>query len=131
MRFEQLDVWKRSSRLACEIYKLMAKCNDYGFKDQITRSALSIPSNIAEGSERETAKGEARFLYYAKGSAGELVTQTYIGIEINYIDKSVGLKLINESKEIASMIAALIKRKKGYVKENHAEYNTSNLEPRT
>ena len=48
MKFEQLDVWKRASRLACEIYKQMANCKDYGFKDQLTRSALSIPSNIAD-----------------------------------------------------------------------------------
>lgn len=101
----------------------MSNSKDYGFKDQITRSALSIPSNIAEGLERETEKDEARFLYYAKGSAGELVTQIYIGIEINYINKAAGLKLVSESKEIASMIASLIKRRKGYVKEEKAEYS--------
>lgn len=59
----------------------MRNNRDYGFKYQITRSALSISSNITEGLERETEKNEARFLYYAKGSAGELVTQFYIGIE--------------------------------------------------
>ncbi|WP_462146606.1 four helix bundle protein [Pseudoalteromonas gelatinilytica] len=48
MKFEQMDVWKKSSRLACEIYKVMFVCKDYGFKDQITRVALSIPSNIAD-----------------------------------------------------------------------------------
>ena len=48
MKFEQLDVWKRASRLACDIYKATAKCKDYGFKDQVTRSAISIPSNIAD-----------------------------------------------------------------------------------
>ena len=48
MKFEQLDVWKRSSRLACDIYKALANCKDYGFKDQVTRSAISIPSNIAD-----------------------------------------------------------------------------------
>ncbi|WP_340139788.1 four helix bundle protein [Pseudoalteromonas sp. SCSIO_11900] len=48
MKFEQLDVWKRSSRLACDTYKALANCKDYGFKDQVTRSAISIPSNIAD-----------------------------------------------------------------------------------
>lgn len=48
MQFEKLDVWKRSARLASNVYKLMATCKDYGFKDQITRSALSVPSNIAD-----------------------------------------------------------------------------------
>ncbi len=48
MQFEKLDVWRRSAQLASNLYKLMATCKDYGFKDQITRSALSIPSNIAD-----------------------------------------------------------------------------------
>ncbi|WP_368043759.1 four helix bundle protein [Vibrio antiquarius] len=51
----------------------------------LKHSALSVPSNIAEGLQRETAK-EERFLYYAKGAVGELLRQTYIGIEIGYID---------------------------------------------
>ena len=48
MQFEKLDVWKRASRLACDIYKATKDCKDYGFKDQVTRSAVSIPSNIAD-----------------------------------------------------------------------------------
>ena len=77
----------------------MATCKDYGFKDQITRSALSIPSNIAEGLERETDKGESRFLYYAKDSSGELLTQTYI--DIRYIDNTEGKKIITECRELS------------------------------
>jgi len=49
---ENLEVWKRSCRLSVNLYKSLGSCKDYGFKDQITRSALSIPSNIAEGYER-------------------------------------------------------------------------------
>jgi len=131
MNFEQLQVWQRSCRLSCKIYSLMKNCKDYGFKDQITRSSLSIPSNIAEGEERETAKESARFFYYAKGSAGELLTQIYIGVEIGYINKSESQNLIQETKEIAAMIASLIKIRKGYVSEEHATYDTENLEPRT
>ncbi len=47
-RFEELDVWKRSARLSAEIYKTLAELKDYGFRDQITRAGLSIPSNVAE-----------------------------------------------------------------------------------
>lgn len=72
--FEKLDVWKRSCRLSCEVYKELNDCKNFGFKDQITRSALSIASNIAEGEERETANESARFFYVAKGSAGEAIT---------------------------------------------------------
>ena len=49
MKFEDLDVWKRSARMSAEIYMAMADLKDYGFKDQICRSGLSVPSNIAEG----------------------------------------------------------------------------------
>ncbi|CAM4283736.1 four helix bundle protein [Pseudoalteromonas ostreae] len=48
MQFEKLDVWKRAACLACNIYKVTKNCNDYGFKDQVMRSAVSIPSNIAD-----------------------------------------------------------------------------------
>jgi len=122
MQFEKLDVWKRSARLASNVYKLMATCKDYGFKDQITRSALSIPSNIAEGLERETDKDESRFLYYAKGSSGELLTQTYIGIDIGYIDNTESKKIITECRELSAMIAALIKIRKGFVREGSEQY---------
>ena len=123
MQFEKLDVWKRSARLASNVYKLMATCKDYGFKDQITRSALSIPSNIAEGLERDSQADQARFLYYSKGSAGELVTQIYIGIDIGLIERELGLKLITESKEVASMLAALIKIRKSSINEPETNYN--------
>jgi four helix bundle protein len=65
--FKDLEVWKRSARLSADIYKTLANLKDYGFKDQITRSGLSIPSNIAEGSERETNKERANFLTMQKG----------------------------------------------------------------
>ena len=63
MQFEDLDVWKRACRLCVEIYKALKECKDFGFKDQITRSALSIPSNIAEGYERNTNKDATKAQY--------------------------------------------------------------------
>ena len=87
----------------------MATLKDFGFKDQITRSGLSIPSNIAEGSERETNKERANFLNYAKGSAGELRTQIYIGLDIGYIDPNQGKEWLKETEEISKMLYGLIK----------------------
>lgn len=72
MKFEELDVWKRSARLSAEIYKNLRSLKDYGFKDQITRSGLSVPSNIAEGFERQSLKESLQFFSYAKGYCGEL-----------------------------------------------------------
>jgi len=108
-RFEDLEVWKRSSRLCVSVYKELACCKDYGFKDQITRCSLSIPSNIAEGYERGTDKDSNRFFYYSKGSCGELRTQIYIGIEIGYIKKETGLQWKNEVEQLSKMLSALIK----------------------
>ena len=61
-RFEDLDVWKRSARLTAEIYKAFSSVTDFGFRDQITRSGLSISSNIAEGYERGGNREIANFL---------------------------------------------------------------------
>ncbi|MGS0696514.1 four helix bundle protein [Shewanella sp. 0m-4] len=122
MRFEQLDVWKRASRLSCEIYKATETVQNWGFKDQITRSGLSVPSNIAEGEERETNKEKIRFLYYAKGSLGELVTQLYLGIEIGYLNKQSSMDMIKEAKELAKIIGSLIKNKESQIKEENADY---------
>ena len=110
--FEQLAVWKRAARLSSDIYRGLRDLRDWGFRDQITRAGLSIPSNIAEGYERETNKDFIKFLHYAKGSAGELRTQIYIGIEIGYIEKSTGHQWLTEAKHISKMLAALIKARK-------------------
>ena len=109
MSFEDLTVWKRSAALSADVYKTLRNLKDYGFKDQITRSALSISSNIAEGLERKSKKETINFLSYSKGSCGEFRSQTYIGIEIDYIPKEVGRRWIQESKEISSMIASFNK----------------------
>ena len=108
-RFEELDVWKKSARLPADIYKLLAGLNDFGFRDQITRSSLSIPSNIAEGYERQSNKEIVNFLNYAKGSASELRTQIYIGMEISYIDRDHGKEWLTQAEEISKMLAGLIR----------------------
>lgn len=110
MDFERLDVWRRASRLAVMIFKSMAECRDLGFKDQITRSALSIPSNIAEGMERESDKEKCRFLWIAKGSCGELRTQAMIGSEIGYIAESLATEWIKETRELSRMLHGLISK---------------------
>ena len=109
MRCERLDVWQRSCRLSVEVYKSFASCKDYGFKDQITRSSLSIASNIAEGIEKASSKEKMRYIEIAKGSGAELITQIYIGIEIGYIEKATGMSWVKELKEILRMLASLKK----------------------
>ncbi|NOZ68496.1 MAG: four helix bundle protein [Deferribacteres bacterium] len=111
MKFEDLDVWKRAARLSACIYRELSQVNDFGFKDQITRSGLSIPSNIAEGIERGSDKECAKFLHYAKGSCGELRTQIYIGMDIGYINPETGKQWIKETRELSAMLVGLIRLK--------------------
>jgi four helix bundle protein len=112
MLYEKLDVWKRSRSLTIEVYKLLENCRDYGFKDQITRSSLSVPSNIAEGCERESIKERVRFFDFAKGSLGEFVTQVDIGAEIGFIPKERALGLIKEGKQLSKMLHSLMTKLK-------------------
>jgi four helix bundle protein len=56
MNFEKLDVWKRSCQLSADVYSSLKGLKDFGFKDQITRASLSVPSNIAEGKVKPTAR---------------------------------------------------------------------------
>ena len=115
MRFEDLEVWKRSARLNADVYRGMQSIKDFGFRDQLTRAGLSVPSNIAEGFERESNREFVNFLSYANGSCGELRTQVYIGMEIGYIDRDVGRHWIQESVEISAMLAGLIKTKRAHI----------------
>ena len=110
MSFEDLDVWKRSARLSVTLYQQTKDLRDFGFRDQLTRSGLSIPSNIAEGFERDSDPEIARFLTIAKGSAGELRTQILIGIEAGFLDRTDGLQWADEAQKLSRMLAALIKR---------------------
>lgn len=105
----ELEVWKRSKDLSVTIYKQLSNCKDFGFKDQITRSSVSIPSNIAEGYERQSKKEFARYLKIAKGSCAELRTQIIIGSDIEYIGRSVASKLADETLQISKMLSGLIK----------------------
>ena len=109
MSFEKLHVWKRSAKLCTAIYKQFAELKDYGFRDQITRSSLSISSNIAEGMDRESNKEKKRFLVFSRGSTAELRSQIYIGIDIKYIPKKIGDIWIQETREISAMLVGLIK----------------------
>ena len=107
--FEQLEVWKRSVALVVRVYESLSDCRDFGLRDQMTRSAVSIPSNIAEGAERDSAKEFIRFLHIAKGSAAELRTQVYIASRIGVLGETQQEELTSELKEISSMLHALIK----------------------
>jgi len=110
--FQNLRVWQLAKELAVRIYKLTQTATfskDYGLKDQIHRSAVSIPSNIAEGDDLETDKQSIRHFYIAKGSTAELLTQLIIAREIGYLDAETSDSLTNDCKIISVMLTKLIK----------------------
>jgi four helix bundle protein len=107
--FEDLAVWKQSCRLAVRIYEELKGCRDFGLKDQMTRSAVSIPSNIAEGAERDSKNEFVRFLHIAKGSAAELRTQVYIACQVHLVSETVAREITSELKKISAMLHNLIK----------------------
>lgn len=64
--FEELDVWKRACKLVVDVYVVLKDCREFGLRDQMNRAAVSIPSNIAEGAERDSKKEFMHFLNIAK-----------------------------------------------------------------
>ncbi len=87
---KELDVWKESVELVVEVYSItrrFPKEEIYGLTNQMRRSAVSIPSNIAEGAARQTEKEFVHFLHIASGSAAELETQLIISKKLNFVQE--------------------------------------------
>lgn len=103
--------------MSSDIYLKLSNLQDYGFKDQLTRSGLSIPSNIAEGLERISDREKVRFLDITRGSLAEAQTQIYIGMKIQYINSNLGTIWIKELEEIGKMLTGLINSIKKEVKK--------------
>jgi four helix bundle protein len=110
--FESLEIWKDGMNLCVQIYELMKNCKDFGLKDQIQRAAVSVPSNIAEGFERQTNKDFIQFLFIAKGSCGEVRTQLYLAKVLKYIDNETVNSLIEKTKITSSKIQNFIKSRR-------------------
>ncbi len=109
--YHELKIWQESRKLVKGIYTLTAsfpKEEIYGLTSQIRRAAVSIPSNIAEGTGRSTDKEFQRFLDYAIGSLFELETQIILANDLNFINTE-NFELIQ--KEIKSLIRMIIKFK--------------------
>ena len=90
-RFEDLEAWQIARELANQVYKITKQesvCRDFGFLDQIRRAAISIMNNIAEGFERGSNKDFVRFLFIARGSAGEVRSLLYLGLDQGYLTNS-------------------------------------------
>lgn len=101
--FENLNVWQKSVQLAVSVYDLSKKLPReelYGISDQIKRSSVSVPSNIAEGCSRDSTKEFLRFLSISRGSLAELETQLVITVR-------TGLLSVEDVKDIRFLIVEI------------------------
>ena len=109
--FRELKVWQKSRDIAVLIYNSTNSSSfnkDFGLRDQMRRSAVSISSNIAEGDERETDREAVRFFYIAKGSSAELLSQSIIAQQIGYLDQEGFSQIERQCLEVSGMLSRLI-----------------------
>ncbi len=115
--FEKLEVWQVARALASEIYKLTEsypKSELYGLTSQSRRAVISVSSNIAEGTSRQSFTEQARFTEIAYGSLSELLSQLFIAYDLEYISEETlsyfKMKVGNISKKISSLRNSQIQR---------------------
>ena len=112
--FEELKVWQKAVDLAVKVYEITRKDpfdKDWGLRDQMRRSSVSISSNIAEGDQLESDKSSIRHFRIAKGSTAELYTQAIISKRIDYLENAEFEYLKKECQDILAMLTNLIKHR--------------------
>ena len=105
-KFEKLTIWQKAMDLAVEVYKATEDYpseEKYGLKSQMRRCSVSIPSNIAEGSGRNSNPQFVQFLGIANGSTSELITQTFLSERLGLLETKKMRDLVDKSVEIANM----------------------------
>jgi len=98
------------------VYKITGEgkfSKDFALRDQMRRAAISVPSNIAEGFARNSKKEFVQFLFIAKGSAAEVQSQLYLGLDLDYINKEEFERLYDEADQVTRLISGFIKYLKG------------------
>lgn len=113
--FKKLNVWQKGIELVSSVYSISKEFpaeEKYGLTSQITRAAVSIPSNIAEGSSRLSEKDYFRFLEIALGSAFELETQLIIIERLEIVNSTELNRLIEETKSVQKMLSGLMNKLK-------------------
>lgn len=120
--FEKLKIWQKAMDSASDIYKislLLPEDEKFNLIHQIKKCAVSIPSNIAEGSGRNSNKEFIHFLGVANGSTFELITQLMLAKRLNLISEDIIQPLINQLVEVSNMNFSFQKSLKNDTKENN------------
>lgn len=108
--YRELTVWQKAFQITKDVYQItqhLPKSEQFGLSSQMQRSAVSIPSNIAEGQQRNNKKEYRQFLGIAKGSAAELETQLLLTQDIYKLDVSA---ILSELDQIQRMLFSLSKK---------------------
>ena len=108
--FEKLDVWKKAISFADSVYSItrgFPSDERFGLTNQMRRAAVSLPSNIAEGSSRSSRVEFARFIEIASGSAYEVISQSYIAKNQNFIDEAAFQQLYTTTEELSKMLSGI------------------------
>lgn len=116
-RFEDLEIWQLARELVREVYKLTRKeefSKDYGLKDQIRRSSVSVMNNISEGFESRTTNRFIDYLGRSKGSCGETRSVSYVALDCKYITKSEFRNLYDRCTTISKKTQKLMNYLEGY-----------------
>jgi four helix bundle protein len=113
--FHDLEVWREAKALAVEVYRATDTLKDFSLRDQLRRAAVSVPSNIAEGDERDTDKEAVRFFFIAKGSLAELRTQLEIATDVGLLGTGTTAPLLTRATSLAKRLGALIKARTPHV----------------
>lgn len=111
-RFEDLVMFQKARELTREVYKALATCKDHGFRDQVQRASVSVLSNIAEGFESGTRTEFIHYLFIAKASAGEVRAQTYVGLDVGYLNIETFKYLNGLAEECSRLIYSFIRKTK-------------------
>lgn len=109
IRFEDLTAWQKAQDLTVGIYLAFKECNDWAFRNQVCRAALSISNNIAEGFDRYTNKEFIYFLFIARASCGEVKSMLYLADRLGFLTNEKAYIFICQSIEVSKMINGLIK----------------------
>ena len=113
LHYRELIVWQKAMHLAKQIYEITRRFpadERYGLVSQMRRSAVSVPSNIAEGQARHTSGEFVQSLSHAEGSLAELETQLLLSVELSFCGKESAQDLLELISEVRRMLMALRKR---------------------
>ena len=126
IRFEDIEAWKTARELTRMVYALTEQgqfAKDFGLKNQIQRASVSVMSNIAEGFESRTQAKFIDYLGHAKASAGEVRSQLYIALDLNYVAQEQFDQADKASRQIARFMSYLEAHPQSrHVREEGSEY---------